>query len=116
VKTLGEHWQRKRMDNFNIIVNGGTQDVDLVSDGWTDILRKLTNRKSNTTAEGDPKILAQKRQLLDFEKMEQIRHRVDDIIQDPETAEALKPWYNQFCKRPCFHDEYCLRSTGRTCS
>ena len=22
------------------------------------------------------------------------------------TAEALKPWYRQFCKRPCFHDEY----------
>ena len=25
---------------------------------------------------------------------------------DPATAEALKPWYRQFCKRPCFHDEY----------
>ena len=92
VKTLGEHWQRKRMDNFNIIVNGGVQDVDLVSDGWTDILRKLANRGSKTDAEADPKILAQKRQLLDFEKMEQIRHRVDDIIHDPDTAEALKPW------------------------
>jgi len=27
-------------------------------------------------------------------------------VADPATAEALKPWYNQFCKRPCFHDEY----------
>ena len=27
-------------------------------------------------------------------------------MKDPETAEALKPWYRQFCKRPCFHDEY----------
>jgi len=25
---------------------------------------------------------------------------------DPATAEALKPWYGYFCKRPCFHDEY----------
>ena len=25
---------------------------------------------------------------------------------DPATAEALKPWYRQFCKRPSFHDEY----------
>ena len=96
VKTLGEHWQKKRMDNFNIIVNGGQQDVDLVSDGWTDILRKLVARSSKHDAEADPKILAQKRQFLDFEKMEQIRHRVDDLIQDPETAEGLKPWYNQF--------------------
>ena len=45
-------------------------------------------------------------ELADFEKMEQISARVDDIVEDPSTAEALKPWYRQFCKRPCFHDEY----------
>jgi cyclohexanone monooxygenase len=38
--------------------------------------------------------------------MEQVRARVDSIVQDPTVAEALKPYYNQFCKRPCFHDEY----------
>jgi cyclohexanone monooxygenase len=27
-------------------------------------------------------------------------------VQDRATAEALKPYYRQFCKRPCFHDEY----------
>jgi cyclohexanone monooxygenase len=27
-------------------------------------------------------------------------------VKDPKTAAALKPWYRQFCKRPCFHDEY----------
>ena len=32
--------------------------------------------------------------------------RVDAIVDDPATAEALKPWYRQICKRPCFHDEY----------
>jgi cyclohexanone monooxygenase len=45
-------------------------------------------------------------ELADFQKMEQIRARVDTIVKDPATAEALKPWYRQFCKRPCFHDEY----------
>ena len=45
-------------------------------------------------------------ELADFEKMEQIRQRVDDIVEDPTTAEALKPYYRQFCKRPCFHDGY----------
>jgi cyclohexanone monooxygenase len=45
-------------------------------------------------------------QLADFKKMEQIRARVDAVVGDPATAAALKPWYNQFCKRPCFHDEY----------
>ena len=24
----------------------------------------------------------------------------------PRLLKPLKPWYNQFCKRPCFHDDY----------
>jgi cyclohexanone monooxygenase len=38
--------------------------------------------------------------------MEQIRARVESIVGDSSTAEALKPYYRQFCKRPCFHDDY----------
>ena len=45
-------------------------------------------------------------ELADFEKMEEIRARVDAIVKNPQTAEALKPYYRQFCKRPCFHNEY----------
>ena len=39
-------------------------------------------------------------------KMEQVRSRADEVVEDKDTAEALKPYYRQFCKRPCFHDEY----------
>ena len=42
----------------------------------------------------------------DFEKMEEIRARVDTIVDDRETAAKLKAWYRQLCKRPCFHDSY----------
>ena len=42
----------------------------------------------------------------DFEKMEEIRARVDTIVRDRETAAKLKAWYRQLCKRPCFHDSY----------
>jgi cation diffusion facilitator CzcD-associated flavoprotein CzcO len=45
-------------------------------------------------------------ELADFAKMEEIRARVDAIVTDAATAEALKPWYGYYCKRPCFHDEY----------
>ncbi|MFT7646320.1 MAG: cation diffusion facilitator CzcD-associated flavoprotein CzcO [Candidatus Poriferisodalaceae bacterium] len=42
--------------------------------------------------------------------MAEIRARVDEIVDeivaDPDTAEALKPWFGQLCKRPCFHDQY----------
>ena len=41
-----------------------------------------------------------------FRIMEQIRARVDAIVEDPKTAAALKPYYPYGCKRPTFHDEY----------
>ena len=41
-----------------------------------------------------------------FRIMEQIRARVDAIVEDPATAAALKPYYPYGCKRPTFHDEY----------
>ena len=42
----------------------------------------------------------------DDEKMAEIRARAEAIVADPATADGLKAWYRQFCKRPCFHDEY----------
>jgi cyclohexanone monooxygenase len=45
-------------------------------------------------------------QMADYQKMEMVRARADEVVQNKETAESLKPYYNQFCKRPCFHDEY----------
>ena len=39
-------------------------------------------------------------------KMEELRQRVDTIVEDPPTAEALKPWYRVMCKRPTFNDEF----------
>ncbi|MGF1599141.1 MAG: flavin-containing monooxygenase [Acidimicrobiales bacterium] len=41
-----------------------------------------------------------------FRIMEQIRDRIDAIVEDPDTARALKPYYPYGCKRPTFHDEY----------
>ncbi len=105
--SLEPGWQQRRMDNFNILVSGGFQEEDLVNDGWTDIIRNLLiiARRSERTG-GDPTDPATLVQLADFKKMESIRARVDSIVAEPSTAEALKPYYNQFCKRPCFHDEY----------
>ncbi|MDX2170581.1 MAG: NAD(P)/FAD-dependent oxidoreductase [Deltaproteobacteria bacterium] len=106
-QSLEAGWHQRRMDNFNILVTGGFQEEDLVSDGWTDIIRKLLImvREDNDGAvarDGVATVL----EMADFQKMEQIRARVDAIVRDPATAEALKPYYRQFCKRPCFHDEY----------
>jgi cation diffusion facilitator CzcD-associated flavoprotein CzcO len=45
-------------------------------------------------------------EVADFQKMNDIRARVDAIVKDRATAEGLKPWYGQWCKRPTFNDEY----------
>lgn len=50
--------------------------------------------------------MVQKQLDSNFRIMEQIRARVDAIVKDPKTAEALKPYYPYGCKRPTFHDEY----------
>jgi len=50
--------------------------------------------------------LIEKQLDTNFRIMEQIRARVDAIVEDPETAAALKPYYPYGCKRPTFHDEY----------
>ena len=109
--SLPPSWQKRRMENFNILVAGGDQDEDLVMDGWTDIFRNLTGTAAKEasrklgrrlTAEERAEVMV----LADYRKMNQVRARVDALVQDPAAAEALKPWYRQFCKRPCFHDEY----------
>jgi cation diffusion facilitator CzcD-associated flavoprotein CzcO len=100
-------WQRKRMENFTILTSGGIAEEDLVMDGWTDIIGRLISRLREQRSAGfETDDGFSPMEMADFEKMEQIRSRVDDIVVDPETAAALKPWYRQFCKRPCFHDEY----------
>ncbi len=106
-ESLEPGWHQRRMDNFNVLVSGGFQDEDLVNDGWTDIIRNLLLRVSDEQGGTlSPEDLERVMELADFEKMEQIRGRVDTVVTNEATAEALKPYYRQFCKRPCFHDEY----------
>ncbi len=107
VKSLEPGWQQERMTNFNLLVSGFHQEVDLVSDAWTDLMRYLPGFLA--TAPGEERTvedITAAMELADFHKMEQIRARVDATVEDPVTAEALKPYYRMFCKRPCFHDDY----------
>ena len=107
VKTLKPGWHRHRMDNFNALVSGVPQPEDLVHDGWTDLIGKLLlGLRQGRSTDLSPEGIGRAVELADFEKMQEIRARVDSIVRDPETTAALKPYYRQFCKRPCFHNEY----------
>ena len=107
VKSLEPGWQRVRRENFNDIVMGKPFSEDLVNDGWTDIFRNLQSMVPRGSSESqDPEEAAALAEIADFQKMNQVRARVDNVVQDRAVAEALKPWYRQFCKRPTFNDEY----------
>ncbi len=112
VKTLTPGWQRRRMDNFNALVNGAPQEEDLVGDGWTEIMKSIAflygaaQEDGPSSGEVDMEAMARLVELADFQNTSRIRARVDTIVNDPKTAEGLKAWYRQFCKRPCFHDTY----------
>jgi len=93
-------WHEERCRNFIGMVTGKNPDVDMVDDGWTKLLANDTRRFTLNNSE---RTLLE---LIDFQHMEEIRARVDQIVLNKTTAEALKPWYGQMCKRPCFHDEY----------
>ncbi len=101
-------WQQRWLENFTLNQTGAMASEDLVMDGWTDLSRRIRAKvmslsPENMTAE---KIM-EAVEDSDFEKMEQIRARVDSASGGPENGrQQLKAWYRQLCKRPCFHDDY----------
>jgi cyclohexanone monooxygenase len=100
-------WQQRWVENFTANQAGGTAQEDLVKDGWTDLARRIRSRIMNLPRDQmTPANMMAAFEDADLEKMEEIRARVDAIVQDRATARALKAWYRQLCKRPCFHDEY----------
>ncbi len=105
VASLKPGWQQDRIANFTALTSGSGASADLVMDGWTDIYRRTMDRIAET---GDlsPAGVNAALEDSDFSKMDEIRARVEEIVEDPTTADSLKAWYRQFCKRPCFHDGY----------
>jgi cation diffusion facilitator CzcD-associated flavoprotein CzcO len=93
-------WHEERVVNFTHAVTGVKPEVDLVEDGWTEVMWE--NTQAYTESEDEALAL----EMSDYQTMEKLRQRVDAIVKDPETAAKLKPWYHKNCKRVCFHDEY----------
>jgi len=109
VKTLQPGWQQERMENYQRAVMEFPLpgEPDLVCDIWTEINRNLA---AQLEAEGWPELSPEefmaRREEVDYQVMERLRSRVDAIVDDPETAEALKPWYRLACKRPLSSNDY----------
>lgn len=109
--SLQPGWQAERKRNFHrwSPFEGVVFDApDQVCDFWTELGRNVTARiaaSEDPTALGVEDVMAI-REEEDYKVMERLRRRVEAIIEDPQTAEALKPYYRFMCKRPCSSDEY----------
>lgn len=109
IKSLEPGWQAERQASFHrgAMESFGPGDRDLVCDFWTEINRNL---QAELEAEGWPELtpeeFLQRREIMDHRVMERLRRRVDEIVEDPEVAEKLKPYYNFMCKRPLSSDAY----------
>ena len=99
--SLKPGWQKERQRKFGEAFLGGPIDPAFIDDGWTRLTRNVKTLASKATEQVSNLV-----QLADFKTMEEIRGLVDETVKDPETADKLKAYYNQFCKRPTFNDHY----------
>ncbi len=109
--SLQPGWQEERKRNFHNwspFVGVVFGEPDLVCDFWTELGRNLTAR---IAASPDPASVSIEqimafREEEDYKIMERLRRRVAEIVEDPATAEALKPYYRFMCKRPTSSEHY----------
>ena len=110
-RSLRPGWQKERQRNFHTAAFEAFApgQPDLICDAWTEVSRNLAahlDATSGWAALADPAKFMELREIQDYRAMQRQRDRVDAIVTDPVTAEALKPYYRFLCKRPCFSDEY----------
>jgi cyclohexanone monooxygenase len=110
VKTLQPGWQKERQRNFHSWTFEGMAlgQPDYVCDFWTELGR---NTAARVLALPDPASMTPEqfmgiREEEDYKVMERLRRRIESLVDDPDTAEALKPFYRFLCKRPCSNDDY----------
>ncbi|KAK4171480.1 hypothetical protein QBC36DRAFT_93931 [Triangularia setosa] len=106
-------WQQERRANWDTFLNYAAKpgQPNMVGDGWTEMPAYSAVIGSPTfgIVEPTPEKIGEhvgRVLMLDVERGEKVRGRIDEIVKDPKTAAALKPWYPVWCKRPTFSDEY----------
>jgi cyclohexanone monooxygenase len=110
VKSLKPGWQKERQVNFHRGAMEGyflPGETDLICDFWTELSRNIRARIESM---GSPQLpleqLMEVREQEDYKVMERLRRRIDTIVENKDTAEALKPYYRFMCKRPCSSNSY----------
>jgi cyclohexanone monooxygenase len=81
--------------------------------GWQAERRERARREPQISEEQKARYAAmsseeklRRQENANMEALTKIHERIEQVVKDKATAEALKPWYMLMCKRPCFHNEY----------
>ncbi|KAM0229839.1 hypothetical protein ACHAPO_009733 [Fusarium lateritium] len=108
VTESGPGWQRRRMTNLNSFMSADPEPVDLVNDGWSRNQARagLIGSSSKLMEQAATRGHIDGLLRMDEPIANELRARIDSEVQDPNTAEKLKPWYPGWCKRPTFNDDY----------
>ncbi|KAI9008712.1 cyclohexanone monooxygenase [Hyaloraphidium curvatum] len=107
-KSLPKGWQNDRDDSFQLGLLGIPGKVPL-DDGFSksfQYLSSLARAKAMGEPDAEKYSLQECLELADYQLMNRIRARCDEVVEDKKTAEALKPWYRLMCKRPVYSDTY----------
>jgi cyclohexanone monooxygenase len=108
VKSLKPGWQAERRANFHHGALEGLSpgEPDMICDFWTELNRNLRAKLEAANWQLPLEEIMALRDREDYKVMERLRRRVEALVKDKETAEALKPYYRMNCKRPCSSELY----------
>lgn len=110
--SLKPGWQKQRQKDFTAVLTGrggkrGEIDqLDEFDDAWVEMGKIYRRRMREAGPDVQKEDVGNIYEMANFEKMENVRNRVGDIVKDKDVAEALKPYYAFMCKRPCLDDRY----------
>ncbi|MBV1904492.1 MAG: NAD(P)/FAD-dependent oxidoreductase [Pseudomonadales bacterium] len=105
-------WQKQRQKDFTAVISGRggrrgeIEQLDQFDDAWVEMGKIYRRRMRELGSDVQPGDAGRIYEFANFEKMENVRNRVEDIVENKEVAEALKPYYAFMCKRPCLDDRY----------
>ncbi|HZO35611.1 MAG TPA: NAD(P)/FAD-dependent oxidoreductase [Solirubrobacteraceae bacterium] len=103
-------WQTERMENFTAVIQSPPwlkpPERDLVADTTTTLFTAMRNPPADLAEKLRDSPRPTQMLMANYERMERLRASIDAVVDDPDTAEALKPYYNLGCKRPQFSDTY----------
>lgn len=109
VATKPGWWKARNLNLAAYLSNAaGPGETNLVNDEWAKCssYRGLVGGPTMPTSMQAVPEFVMGLYAQDMPRAEKLHKRVDDIVKDKDTAQALKHWYGSWCKRPTFHDDY----------